>query len=217
MVFSFFAIIILLPFMLPIMLILKLTGEHYIFYKQMRVGCYGKEFAVFKFATMLRDSPNLPGGFCTYKDDSRILPIGKFLRKTKINELPQLINIFLGQMSIVGYRPLVRQGYENYSEEMKKKLYYVKPGLSGIGSIALRNEEEILQTVDDRDNFYKNVIMPYKEQLESWYVENKNLLVYFKIIIATIFVVIKSSSCTWYDMFKHLPSAPKEIETVQKT
>jgi lipopolysaccharide/colanic/teichoic acid biosynthesis glycosyltransferase len=214
--FSSFAIILLLPFMLPIMIILKLTGEHYVFYKQMRVGRYGKEFALLKFATMLKNSPNLPGGFCTYKDDPRILPMGKFLRKTKINELPQLINIFLGQMSVVGYRPLVRQGYENYSEEMKKKLYCVKPGLSGIGSIALRNEEEILQAVDNKDDFYKNVIMPYKEQLESWYIENKNLLTYFKIILVTVLVVMRSSSCIWYNLFKNLPPAPREIETVQQ-
>jgi lipopolysaccharide/colanic/teichoic acid biosynthesis glycosyltransferase len=109
--FSFFAILVLFPFMLPIMVILKLTGEHYIFYKQFRVGRYGKKFGLIKFATMLKDSLNLPGGTFTLKNDPRILPFGKFLRKTKINELPQLINIFLGQMSIIGYRPLLRKGY----------------------------------------------------------------------------------------------------------
>jgi lipopolysaccharide/colanic/teichoic acid biosynthesis glycosyltransferase len=206
----------LFPFMLPIMIILKLTGEHYIFYKQMRVGRYGKEFPLLKFATMLKDSPNLPGGLFTLEDDPRILPMGKFLRKTKINELPQLVNILIGQMSVVGYRPLVPQGYVMYSEETKQLLYKVKPGLSGIGSIILRNEEEILKRIEDKKDFYKNVIMPYKEQLESWYIENRNLLTYFKIIIVTVLVVMKPSSCMWYSFFKNMPPTPREIETAQQ-
>jgi lipopolysaccharide/colanic/teichoic acid biosynthesis glycosyltransferase len=198
--------------MLPIMLILKMTGEHYIFYKQLRIGRYGKEFSLLKFATMLKDSPNLPGGLFTNKNDSRILPLGKFLRKTKINELPQLINIFIGQMSIVGYRPLVRQGYEKYSEEIKQKIYNLKPGLSGIGSIALRNEEEIIQNIDDKDSFYKNVIMPYKGKLESWFVDNYSLANYFKIIIVTIIIVLKSSSQVARKIFKNLPDATEELQ-----
>jgi len=140
--FSFLAIIVLFPFMLPIMIILKLTGEHDIFYKQKRVGRYGKEFNMLKFATMLRNSPDLPGGLFTHENDPRMLPLGKFLRKTKINELPQLVNIFIGQMSIVGYRPLTRLGYDKYSDKIKRQLYNFKPGLSGIGSIVLRDEKK---------------------------------------------------------------------------
>ena len=89
--FSGIAIIILFPFMIPIMIGLKLTGEHDIFYGQPRIGRHGKEFKVLKFATMLRNSPNMQGGFFTAENDPRILPMGKFLRKTKINELPQLL------------------------------------------------------------------------------------------------------------------------------
>jgi lipopolysaccharide/colanic/teichoic acid biosynthesis glycosyltransferase len=199
--------------MFPIMVILKLTGEHDIFYKQVRIGCHGKEFPLLKFATMLKDSPDLPGGLFTVENDPRILPLGKFLRKTKINELPQLINILKGDMSVVGYRPLVQQGYAMYSEEIKRKLYHLKPGLSGMGSIILRNEEEILQNINDKDAFYKSVIMPYKEQLESWYVDNQSLLVYFKIIFVTIFIVLKPSSHTWQKVFKNLPSVPNELKT----
>jgi lipopolysaccharide/colanic/teichoic acid biosynthesis glycosyltransferase len=212
MFFSSLTIIILFPFVLPIMLILKLTGEHYIFYTQKRVGRYGKEFPLLKFATMLKDSPNLPGGLFTLENDPRILPIGKFLRKTKINELPQLINILKGDMSVVGYRPLVPQGYAMYSEETKRRLYKVKPGLSGIGSIVLRNEEAILHKIDNKGDFYRNIIIPYKGKLESWYVDNQNLFVYFKIIVATIFIVIKPSSCTWQKTFRNLPLIPKELE-----
>ena len=99
--FSGGAIVVLLPFMIPIMIGLKLTGEHDIFYMQDRAGKGGKPFKMLKFATMLRNSPNLAGGLYTAENDPRILPMGKFLRKTKINELPQLINIFKGDMSIV--------------------------------------------------------------------------------------------------------------------
>jgi lipopolysaccharide/colanic/teichoic acid biosynthesis glycosyltransferase len=194
------------------MLILKLTGEHYVFYKQLRVGRYGREFDLLKFATMLKDSPNLPGGFFTTENDPRILSIGKFLRKTKINELPQLINILKGDMSVVGYRPLVRQGYEKYSEEIKQKIYNLKPGLSGIGSIALRNEEEIMQNIDDKDSFYKNVIIPYKGKLESWFVDNYSLVNYFKIIFVTIIIVLKSSSQVTRKTFRNLPDAPKVLQ-----
>jgi lipopolysaccharide/colanic/teichoic acid biosynthesis glycosyltransferase len=197
--------------MLPIMVILKLTGEHYIFYTQPRVGRYGKEFALLKFATMLKDSPNLPGGFFTTENDPRILPLGKFLRKTKINELPQLINILKGDMSVVGYRPLVRQGYELYSDEMKQKTFNFKPGLSGMGSIALRREEEIMQRIGDKSNFYKNVIMPYKSNLEIWYIDRYNLMNYFKIIFVTIVIVLNSSSCICEKVFKGLPETPYEI------
>ncbi len=170
--FSGFAIIILLPFMIPIVIVLKLTGEHDIFYCQNRVGLHGKEFKLYKFATMLRNSPDLPGGIFTAANDPRILRIGKFLRKTKINELPQLINVFIGQMSVVGYRPLLRYGYDKYSDEVKKIIYNAKPGLSGIGSIIFRNEEEILHCIDDKASFYEKTIMPYKGILEVWSVQH---------------------------------------------
>ena len=143
-IFSSIAIIVLSPFMIPVIVLLKLTGEHDVFYKQKRIGLYGKEFNLLKFATMLRNSAVLPGGLFTYKNDPRLLPLGKFLRKTKINELPQLINIFIGQMSVIGYRPLVFEGYDKYHDEIKKLIYNYKPGLSGIGSIVLRNEENII-------------------------------------------------------------------------
>jgi lipopolysaccharide/colanic/teichoic acid biosynthesis glycosyltransferase len=198
--------------MLPIMTILKLTGEHDILYKQKRIGRYGKEFYLFKFATMLRNSPDLPGGLFTYKNDPRILPLGKFLRKTKINELPQLINIFIGQMSIVGYRPLVQAGYEKYSDEIKQRLYNFKPGLSGIGSIVLRNEEEILKMTEDKEGFYRDIIIPYKGELEKWYVNNIRLMVYFKLIFLTAIIVIIPSFDLWEKVFKDLPSIPKELE-----
>jgi lipopolysaccharide/colanic/teichoic acid biosynthesis glycosyltransferase len=210
--FSGIAIIVLLPFMIPIMILLKLTGEHDIFYGQVRVGRYGRDFRLLKFATMLKNSPNMTGGLYTLKDDPRILPMGKFLRKTKINELPQLVNIFIGQMSIIGYRPLVRSQFDFYTEENKKKLYNAKPGLSGLGSIAFRNEEEILMEVEDKDYFNKNIIAPYKAALEEYYIDHKSLGLYFKIIWMTIKAVLSPNNKSWKNKLKDLPPIPKELE-----
>ena len=103
--FSGIALILLLPILLPLMFILRVTGEGEIFFLQNRVGLGGRYFRIFKFATMLKDSPNIGSGTVTVKNDPRILPMGEFLRKTKLNELPQLINIFSGAMSIIGPRP----------------------------------------------------------------------------------------------------------------
>ena len=212
--FSLLATIILLPFMIPIMIGLKLTGEHDIFYKQKRVGKGGKEFDLLKFATMLRDSPNLAGGLYTSENDPRILPMGKFLRKTKINELPQLLNILKGDMSVIGYRPQVKKQYDSYSDIVKDKIKKSKPGLSGIGPIVFRSEEEILQrfqTHEERDEFYKTVITPYKGQLEAWYAEHRNIRLYFKLIFMTVKVVLNPADQSWKKL-KGIPQPPKELE-----
>lgn len=210
--FSGIAIIILLPFMIPIMIALKLTGEHDIFYGQIRIGKGRKEFKLWKFATMLRNSPNMAGGLYTSKNDPRMLPMGKFLRKTKINELPQLLNIFCGQMSVIGYRPTVKQHFEGYPEECKVVLEKSVPGLSGIGSIVFRNEEEILQNFEDKKSFHQNVIAPYKAALEVWYVQHKSIWLYFKLIFMTVGAVLNPSSNKWRTAFKDLPSVPAELE-----
>lgn len=210
--FSGLAIIILLPFMIPIMIGLKLTGEHDIFYKQTRIGKGGKPFGVMKFATMLRNSPNMAGGVLTQKDDPRILPMGKFLRKTKINELPQLLNIFIGQMSVIGPRPQAKAHYDLYSDEVKAAIDTVAPGLSGLGSVAFRDEEDMLNAVEDRDHFHDTVIAPYKGALEVWFVQHRTLGVYFKLIWLTVLAVIKPSSKAWRKAFKDLPQVPEELE-----
>ena len=210
--FSLIAIIILLPFMLPIMVALKLTGEHDIFYGQERVGKGGKTFKLLKFATMLRNSPNLPGGLITSDHDPRMLPMGPFLRKTKINELPQLLNILAGQMSVIGYRPMVPVHHANYSPEIRARLAKIQPGLSGIGSIVFRDEEHILHTVEDREYFHDKVITPYKGQLEAWYVEHRSVGLYFKLIFMTVGAVLNPGSHSWRKAFKDLPPVPAELE-----
>lgn len=210
--FSGLAIIILFPFMLPIMIGLKLTGEHDIFYCQERVGKGGKIFKVLKFATMMRNSENMPGGVLTQKNDPRILPMGKFLRKTKINELPQLINIFIGQMSVIGPRPQAKRHYDLYSPEVKAAIDTIPPGLSGIGSIVFRDEEDMLNAVEDRDEFHDKIIAPYKGELEIWFTKHRNVINYFKLIFLTVLAVLKPSSNKWKTSFKDLPTVPDELK-----
>ncbi|MBU3849895.1 MAG: sugar transferase [Candidatus Treponema excrementipullorum] len=211
--FSGVAIIILLPFMIPIMIALKLTGEHYIFYQQERIGKGGKPFYILKFATMLKDSPNMPGGVLTQKNDPRILPMGKFLRKTKINELPQLVNIFIGQMSFIGPRPQAKQHYDLYSIEVKQAIDKIPPGLSGIGSLVFRDEEDMLSRISvDRNLFHDTVIAPYKGELEVWFSKNRNLKNYFKLIFMTVDAVLHPDSKKWRTAFKDLPPVPSELE-----
>lgn len=208
-VLSFFAIIILSPLLFPIIIGLLLTGEHYIFYLQERIGHKNKKFYVYKFATMLKNSPNIGTGLHTTTKDPRILPMGGFLRKTKINELPQLFNILLGSMSIVGPRPLVDKTFEPYTDIVKKNIYNVKPGLSGIGSIVFRNEEKILSNSKIPINeFYSKYISPYKGSLELWYQEKISFSTDFMIVFLTIWVVFFPESNLVFKVFKDLPLKP---------
>jgi lipopolysaccharide/colanic/teichoic acid biosynthesis glycosyltransferase len=211
--FSLFAIVVLFPFMIPVMIGLKLTGEHYIFYLQPRIGKGGKEFKIIKFATMLKDSPNMLGGVLTQKDDPRILPMGKFLRKTKVNEMPQLLNILVGQMSFIGPRPQAKQHYDLYTDEVKEAINNIPPGLSGIGSIMFRNEEYILDQIhDSRDEFHDTIIAPYKGDLELWYSEHRNIGTNFLLVLITVWVIFKPKSDIYLSFFKGLPLMPDELK-----
>ena len=209
--FSGLAIVVLAPLMLPVMLILRLTGEGEIFYRQIRVGRGGNNFAVLKFATMLKDSPSIGAGEITLKEDPRILPFGKFLRKTKLNELPQLINILVGDLSVVGPRPQVPNTFAQYPKTAKKDISRVPPGLSGIGSIVFRDEERYLDNQADPHAFYREVIIPYKAELERWYVRNRTLRNYFLLIALTAWVVVVPSSGLVWRVFADLPQPPAEL------
>ena len=210
-VLSSLAILFFLPLILIIMLILKFTGEGEIFFLQERIGRSGKIFRLYKFATMLKDSPNIGTGTVTMKNDLRILPIGKYLRKTKINELPQLFNIFVGDMSVIGPRPLTLQTFSAYSIDTQETIKKVRPGLSGVGSIIFRGEEDIMFGVSASVDFYKNIIAPYKGSLEEWFVSNKGLYVYFMAIIITIWIVLIPKTRIPWRIFKNLPKPPEEL------
>ena len=169
-ILAFIALTVLSPILIPVVIGLLHTGEHYIFYFQKRIGFKNKPFNIWKFATMLKNSPNMTGGLHTLRKDPRLMPLGGFLRKTKINELPQVINILLGDMSIVGPRPLVNKNFDLYPDHVKAAINNVKPGLTGIGSIVFRDEERLLsESKLPPQVFYKQSISPYKGELELWY------------------------------------------------
>lgn len=203
------AILILSPILIPVIIGLKLTGEGYVFYKQERVGYRNRKFLIWKFATMLKDSPNMPGGIMTTKIDPRITPMGGFLRKSKINELPQLFNIFFGHMSVVGPRPVMKVSFEAYPKEVQKLIHNVKPGLTGIGSIIFRDEEELITEVKNNDGdlweFYKGKIYPFKGELEMWYQEHNSFFLDLQLIFMTAWVILLPSSKLYERWFKDLP------------
>ena len=208
-IFSSIILFLLSPLFIPIVIILKLTGEGEIFYLQKRIGLGCHEFKVYKFATMLKNSENMGDGIYTSKGDSRILPFGHFLRKSKINELPQILNILFGSMSFVGPRPLIRETFELYDNKTKTVLSKIKPGLTGIGSLIFRNEEEILKNSNlSLENFYEKYISPYKGKLENWYSVNKSFTVDLLIIVLTAWVILFPNSNLPFTLFKNLPPKP---------
>jgi len=205
-VFSLLALIILLPVFIPIIILLLLTGEHEVFFKQERVGFKNSIFKIWKFATMLKNSPNMGHGDMTVRKDPRITYMGRFLRQSKINELPQVINILTGDMSFVGPRPLMKVGFDRYSEEMKSKVYNTRPGLTGIGSIVFRDEELIItQSKLPPQDCYREVILPYKGALEVWYQQNQHFYTDFMILFLTAWYVAFPKSDLVYKTFPSLP------------
>jgi lipopolysaccharide/colanic/teichoic acid biosynthesis glycosyltransferase len=210
--FSGLALLVLSPLLLVVVILLRFTGENEIFFLQERVGKNGKVFNLFKFATMLKNSPNLGTGTVTLKADPRVLPIGKFLRMTKINELPQLLNILLGEMSIVGPRPQALRCFNAFPVNLRQIITKVKPGLSGIGPIIFRNEENILADHLGSVEFYDNVIAPYKAEVEAWYVDRQTMGTYFLVIFVTIWVVLFPSSTVAWHLFKGLPMPPDNLK-----
>ena len=200
------------PLAVPVVITLRLTGEGEIFFLQDRVGKNGKKFKLLKFVTMLKNSPKIGTGTVTMRNDPRVLPVGKFLRRTKINELPQLLNIFLGDMSVIGPRPLTTLTYEAYSKSTQNHIKKVRPGLSGIGSIIFRNEEEIMYGKTASVDFYANVIAPYKGALEEWFVFNKSLYIYFVAIFVTVWAVFFPSTKIVWKVFKDLPEPKAELK-----
>jgi lipopolysaccharide/colanic/teichoic acid biosynthesis glycosyltransferase len=201
---STIALLLLSPILIPIMIVLKLTGEHDIFYLQKRVGYKNQSFDICKFATMLKNSPNIGTGEITLRNDPRVLPLGGFLRKTKINELPQIFNVLKGDMSIVGPRPLMAVSFKLYDETVQQNIYNVKPGITGIGSIIFRDEEKLVSDAADPKEMY-NKIFPYKGQLELWYQKNTSTLTDIKIIFLTAWSIIFPENKLASKFFKDLP------------
>ena len=204
---SLITLILLLPVFLPIIIILRFSAEGEVFYFQERIGINNSKFKIWKFATMLKNSMNMGTGSITLQNDPRVTKIGFFLRKTKINELPQIINILKGDISLVGPRPLVEKTFSSYNEEVQSKIYNLKPGLTGIGSIIFRDEESIISAIKDEDphKFYKRVIAPYKGELEMWYQKHNSFILDLQLIFLTAWVILFPKSRFYEKLFKDLP------------
>ncbi|MEO5592029.1 MAG: sugar transferase [Chitinophagaceae bacterium] len=212
-VFSLAALIILAPLLVPIAISLRLTGEGYVFYYQKRIGYKNTYFNIIKFATMLKNSPNMGTGSITLRNDPRLLPLGKFLRKSKINELPQLLNVLRGDMSLVGPRPLVDKTFTAYPEELRYKVYSSIPGITGIGSVVFRDEEALISAAAiPPHEFYELYIAPYKGNLEIWYNKHKNFWVDSKILFLTVWTVIFPASKLVNKFFSDLPERVLAVE-----
>ena len=160
---------------------------------------------------MLKNSENIGTGTVTIKDDPRILPVGHFLRRTKINELPQLINVFLGDMSVIGPRPQDQRCFDAFPVNAQPIIASVLPGLSGIGSVVFRNEEEMIGDPSNADFFYDNVIMPFKAELEIWFVENFCICL-LQINISDDLGYFRTKSLNPWFWFKDLPQPPQQLK-----
>ena len=204
------ALLVASPLLVPIALVLRFTGEGEVFYRQRRLGRDGKPFGILKFATMLKNSPNMPGGDISTRDDPRILPVGRFLRSTKINELPQLINIVTGDMSIIGPRPFTPGIAALFDADHRGAVAHLRPGLSGIGSIVFRDEEGLLAGLPDRMAVYKAVIVPYKGALERWYASHQSLGLDLKLIALTVLAVLRPQVRP-DSFFADLPEPPADL------
>ena len=198
------AILVLLPVFAVVIIILLFTGEHEVFYLQKRIGYKNKPFRIWKFATMVKNSPNIGTGEITLRNDPRVTKFGGFLRRSKINELPQIFNVLKGEMSIVGPRPLMEISFNQYSQEVKKTIYNCKPGMTGIGSIIFRDEEKLLSEAKDPRETYAS-IYPYKAELEDWYRTNATIYLDSMIIFLTAWSLFFPCSKLVNTTFKTIP------------
>lgn len=205
------SLVILSPMLLLLAIVLRFTGEGEVFFIQERLGQNEIKFKLLKFATMLKDSANMGTQTITVQNDPRILPVGRFLRRTKINELPQLWNVLLGEMSLIGPRPLTSQTFSMYSEDGRAIIGSVKPGLSGVGSVIFRAEEEILQGPQNGTETYRSFIAPYKEKLEIWYCANNSFFLYLRLIFLTVWVVFFPSKAKIELFLPNIPEMPEQL------
>ena len=200
------ALVILSPIFICVIIILLFTGERELFYRQERVGFKNRPFNILKFATMLKNSPNMGTGVITVRNDPRVTPFGKILRITKINELPQIFNVLKGNMSIVGPRPLVARSVELYPDAVKEKIYNSPPGMTGIGSLIFRDEENIISSGEPYE-MYRQIYL-HKGELELWYQRNASMLTDIKIIFLTAWCILFPKSNLQNKFFRSLPANP---------
>lgn len=204
--FSLFLIILISPLLLFIILILFLFNKKDIFYLQNRVGFSNRTFRIIKFTTMTKNSEKAQDGSVVLRNDPRVTRIGNVLRITKLNELPQIFNVLVGDMSFVGPRPLTKSGFELYTSDVQSSIHQSKPGITGIASIIFRDEEKLVSESRMAPmDYYIIYIFPYKGQLEKWYNENRSLWVDFLILFLTGLKIILPNSKLEFKIFPSLP------------
>jgi lipopolysaccharide/colanic/teichoic acid biosynthesis glycosyltransferase len=187
--FSIFGLLLLSPILFIISLIIQLESKGGIFYLQERIGKNGIPFKLFKFRSMAVGSDS-KGLLTVGMNDARITKSGQFIRRYKIDELPQLINVLKGEMSLVGPRPEVKKYVDLYTETQRKVLS-VKPGITDLASIEFSHENEILENQENPEEYYIQEIMPKKIELNMLFIENTNLINYFKLILKTGLKIIR--------------------------
>lgn len=204
--------VVMLPVALGIVLVLAVTGDREIIYGQWRVGRGGREFRMLKFVTMRKGSRNMGAGPLTLPDDPRVLPFGRFLRKTKLNELPQLLNVIKGDMSLVGPRPQPADIFQYYSPAARARIVEVRPGITGVGSVLFRDEERLLQESPlPPQECHRDVFAPIKEELETWYVDHQGVWLDFELVLLTGLAVVAPRSRLYQFGLKHLGLPPRLI------
>lgn len=212
---SLIGLLVISPIFIFVMILLKFTGEGEIFYLQERLGRNNQPFYIYKFATMLKDSANIGNKTLTVRNDPRITRVGKFLRMTKINELPQILNVVKGDMALVGPRPLLLRSFQNYTPEVQAIIYKNRPGITGIGSLIFRDEELLVTKYrdlgKDPKQYYRQYIFPYKGELEKWYYNNCSIIVDFKILFLTFWSLVKKDSQLVFKSLKNLPNKPDSL------
>ncbi|MCR4420969.1 MAG: sugar transferase [Exilispira sp.] len=187
--FSFMALIVCLPLFLIISLLIVIESGFPIIYKQKRIGKNYKEFTLYKFRSMIKDADK-KGALVTAGHDPRITKMGRFLRKTKLDELPQFFNVLIGDMSVVGPRPEVEKYARYYQEDFKYILSKVKPGITDRSSIEYRNEEKILANKENHENIYINELLPKKVKIAKEYADNNDVIYDIIIIVKTALTVL---------------------------
>jgi len=183
---AIFGLIIFSPLLIPACILIRLSGCKEIIFRQERVGKDGKFFTLYKLTTMNHDA-HLVGPLVSKANDARITKAGKIIRMFSLNELPQFINVLKGEMSIVGPRPETPKYVKYWPKDLKDKVLSIKPGITGYGTIKFWQEGNILNDKKDPEKYYIECIIGEKLKLESWYVDNWNLLLDLKIMVQTIF------------------------------
>ncbi len=210
--FAIIGLIIIFPILLIIIIILKLSDEGEVFYFQERMGYKNKPFLIYKFASMLKNSASIGNKTVTVRNDPRITKFGKILRITKLNELPQIINVIKGEMSLVGPRPLLISSFKKYNFEVQNLIYATKPGITGIGSLVFRDEELLVSKYKDSGKdpleYYKLYIYPYKGALELWYFNNRSFIIDLKILFLTFWSLLFKDSNLVFKYIRGIPKKP---------